>query len=148
MINVDILKKWYGSHKENCAEWNMKHSLIYSWLVVMGASAQMLMYINQKTNKAFYVKRWKLNFQWWLNLSFKQRVILPRTLWGRKKKRMGYNNLNCWTHISFSLLNQERTYSTLWEPFPIMEKFTMTHLTGVSVYNALFNIQYFNTPCI
>lgn len=57
----------------------------------------------------------------------------------KKRKRMGYNNLNCWTHISSSLLNQERTYLTLWEPFPIMDKFTMTHLV-CTMHCSIFNI--------
>lgn len=36
--------------------------------------------------------------------------------------------------------DEPQTYSALREPFLIVDKFTMTHLTGVCVYNAPFNL--------
>lgn len=55
-------KKWYESHKENCAEWNFE-TLSYLQLTRgYGGINKNVMYINWNTNKAFMWKKMKRIF--------------------------------------------------------------------------------------
>lgn len=121
MINVDILKKkWYESHKENCAEWNFE-TLSYLQLTRgYGGINKNVMYINWNTNKAFMWKKMKRTFFLKTIFSGGKTVHWNKGwfyhMYNVGKERMGYNNLNSWTltHYIFSpLLNQERTANLL-----------------------------------